>query len=252
MSEHQLVVPKTGVLHATADIDLIQFVSPNPTASLNNNSNTAFTQKSTSSTQNKKINKNLLDSTLSSTDDSMSNTNVSSPTILITQSSDPNVNTTPDTNAHEMNSALYMENVSPLPPDIIDFSQDVSEDLNDQEDNWLCDPKKQQANTSQNSTQGAVNTSNNNKNNSKNSSFVLNDIKNNQFDIDDLNNNNKRNRNNNNGELNDSNNSEKKANQTNPYKWIMQDFEEDKSLDKVKRTLLVTLDDISKGYSNSP
>jgi len=34
----------------------------------------------------------------------------------------------------------------------------------------------------------------------------------------------------------------------NPYKWIMEEFE-DKRLDKVKRTLLVTLDDISKGYS---
>ena len=34
----------------------------------------------------------------------------------------------------------------------------------------------------------------------------------------------------------------------NPYKWIMEEFE-DKRLDKVKRTLLVALDDISKGYS---
>jgi hypothetical protein len=34
----------------------------------------------------------------------------------------------------------------------------------------------------------------------------------------------------------------------NPYKWIMEEFE-DKNLDKVKRTLLVALDDISKGYS---
>lgn len=34
----------------------------------------------------------------------------------------------------------------------------------------------------------------------------------------------------------------------NLVKWIMEEFE-DKNLDKVKRTLLVTLDDISKGYS---
>ena len=34
----------------------------------------------------------------------------------------------------------------------------------------------------------------------------------------------------------------------NPYKWITEEFE-DKNLDKVKRTLLVTLDDISKGFS---
>jgi hypothetical protein len=33
---------------------------------------------------------------------------------------------------------------------------------------------------------------------------------------------------------------------TNPYKWIMEDMD-NKNLDKVKRTLLVTLDDISKG-----
>lgn len=35
----------------------------------------------------------------------------------------------------------------------------------------------------------------------------------------------------------------------NLVKWITEDFQEDKNLDKVKRTLLVTLDDISKGYS---
>lgn len=35
----------------------------------------------------------------------------------------------------------------------------------------------------------------------------------------------------------------------NPYKWIMEEFDHDKNLDKVKRTLLVTLDDISKGFS---
>lgn len=34
----------------------------------------------------------------------------------------------------------------------------------------------------------------------------------------------------------------------NLVKWIQEEFE-DKNLDKVKRTLLVTLDDISKGYS---
>ena len=34
----------------------------------------------------------------------------------------------------------------------------------------------------------------------------------------------------------------------NPYKWIKEEFE-DKNLDKVKRTLLVTLDDIAKGFS---
>jgi hypothetical protein len=248
MSENQLVVPKTGALLSTADIDLIQFSSPNPVASLNNPSVIQSSLTNTEIKNSKKINKNLLDSTLSSTENSMLSTNISSPTILITQASDPNANTTPDTNANEMNSALYIENVSPLPPDIIDFSQDISEDLNDQDDNWLCDPKKQLANMTQNSP----GTKNSNNNHTKNSSFVLNDIKNNQFEIDDLNNNNKRNRNNNNGEQKDSENSEKKANQTNPYKWIMQEFEEDKSLDKVKRTLLVTLDDISKGYSNSP
>lgn len=37
----------------------------------------------------------------------------------------------------------------------------------------------------------------------------------------------------------------------NPYKWIVEEFDEDKNLDKVKRTLLVTLDDISKGFSKS-
>lgn len=35
----------------------------------------------------------------------------------------------------------------------------------------------------------------------------------------------------------------------NLVKWIQEEFE-DKNLEKVKRTLLVTLDDISKGYSN--
>ena len=35
----------------------------------------------------------------------------------------------------------------------------------------------------------------------------------------------------------------------NLVKWIQEEFE-DKNLDKAKRTLLVTLDDISKGYSN--
>ena len=33
-----------------------------------------------------------------------------------------------------------------------------------------------------------------------------------------------------------------------PYNWMMEDFE-DKNLDKMKRTLLVALDDISKGLS---
>lgn len=37
----------------------------------------------------------------------------------------------------------------------------------------------------------------------------------------------------------------------NPYKWIVEEFDEDKNLDKVKRTLLVTLDDISKGFSKA-
>jgi hypothetical protein len=37
---------------------------------------------------------------------------------------------------------------------------------------------------------------------------------------------------------------------TNPYKWIMEEFE-NKNLDKVRRTLLVTLDDISKGIGNN-
>ena len=39
-----------------------------------------------------------------------------------------------------------------------------------------------------------------------------------------------------------------KKKNVNPYKWLMEEFE-DKNLDKVKRTLLVTLDDISKGFS---
>jgi hypothetical protein len=38
----------------------------------------------------------------------------------------------------------------------------------------------------------------------------------------------------------------KKPNAANPYKWLQQDFQ-DKNLDKVKRTLLVALDDLSKG-----
>ena len=42
--------------------------------------------------------------------------------------------------------------------------------------------------------------------------------------------------------------SEKRRKPTNPYKWIKEDFE-DRNLDKVKRALLVTLDDISKGKS---
>jgi hypothetical protein len=45
------------------------------------------------------------------------------------------------------------------------------------------------------------------------------------------------------------NNNGKAAKNKNPYKWIMEEFE-DKNLDKVKRTLLVALDDISKGTSN--
>lgn len=35
----------------------------------------------------------------------------------------------------------------------------------------------------------------------------------------------------------------------NAYKWMMEDFDQDKNLDKVKRTLLIALDDISKGFS---
>ncbi|RNA29051.1 hypothetical protein BpHYR1_031251 [Brachionus plicatilis] len=35
----------------------------------------------------------------------------------------------------------------------------------------------------------------------------------------------------------------------NAYRWMMDDFDQDKKLDKVKRTLLVTLDDISKGFN---
>ena len=36
----------------------------------------------------------------------------------------------------------------------------------------------------------------------------------------------------------------------NPYKWITEEFE-NRNLDKVKRNLLVTLDDISKGTSKT-
>ena len=39
-----------------------------------------------------------------------------------------------------------------------------------------------------------------------------------------------------------------KTTKKNPYKWMMEEFE-DTNLDKVKRTLLVALDDISKGFS---
>jgi hypothetical protein len=49
-----------------------------------------------------------------------------------------------------------------------------------------------------------------------------------------------------------SNNTNVNGGKTRPknlVKWIMEEFE-DKNLDKVKRTLLVTLDDISKGNSN--
>lgn len=47
----------------------------------------------------------------------------------------------------------------------------------------------------------------------------------------------------------DLNRSDKRAAKpTNPYKWIKEDFE-DRDLDKVKRALLCTLDDISKGKS---
>lgn len=52
---------------------------------------------------------------------------------------------------------------------------------------------------------------------------------------------------------NDNNNKENVRNlvkkSKNAYKWMMEDFDQDKNLDKVKRTLLVTLDDISKGFS---
>ena len=47
---------------------------------------------------------------------------------------------------------------------------------------------------------------------------------------------------------NQENNTFQKKKNVNPYKWLMEEFE-DKNLDKVKRTLLVTLDDISKGFS---
>ena len=60
--------------------------------------------------------------------------------------------------------------------------------------------------------------------------------------------NNNYNNNNNNNNTNSTYNSQYKSNKKNPYKWIMEEFE-DKNLDKVKRTLLVALDDISKGFS---
>ena len=49
---------------------------------------------------------------------------------------------------------------------------------------------------------------------------------------------------------NQENNLYSKKKNVNPYKWLMEEFE-DKNLDKVKRTLLGTLDDISKGFSKS-
>ena len=52
--------------------------------------------------------------------------------------------------------------------------------------------------------------------------------------------------NNHNNKTNNINNPNHKI--KNPYKWIMEEFE-DKNLDNVKRTLLVALDDISKGFS---
>ena len=46
--------------------------------------------------------------------------------------------------------------------------------------------------------------------------------------------------------MNNNNKTDDHQSTINPYKWIMEDMD-NKNLDKVKRTLLVTLDDISKG-----
>lgn len=52
------------------------------------------------------------------------------------------------------------------------------------------------------------------------------------------------------GEITTTTQSHSKKTIKNPYKWIMEEFE-NRNLDKVKRNLLVTLDDISKGTSKS-
>lgn len=80
---------------------------------------------------------------------------------------------------------------------------------------------------------------------------ILNDIKNTNSNIDkeELFNKNQTSINNKkNISHNQENNTFQKKKNVNPYKWLMEEFE-DKNLDKVKRTLLVTLDDISKGFS---
>ena len=51
-----------------------------------------------------------------------------------------------------------------------------------------------------------------------------------------------------NNERNEKKDLQKPSSNSNPLKWIQEEFE-DRNLDKVKRTLLVTLDDISKGMS---
>jgi hypothetical protein len=42
------------------------------------------------------------------------------------------------------------------------------------------------------------------------------------------------------------------SHEKNPYHWMMDDFGDNKQLEKAKRSLLVTLDDISKGLSTLP
>ncbi|CAF0751117.1 unnamed protein product [Brachionus calyciflorus] len=68
-----------------------------------------------------------------------------------------------------------------------------------------------------------------------------NKLKNNSCNKENVNSNN-----NNNTNANNVNLSKKSKN---PYKWIVEEFDEDKNLEKVKRTLLVTLDDISKNIN---
>ena len=95
----------------------------------------------------------------------------------------------------------------------------------------LCDPKTAQLNNTKLNRQ---------------QTRLKQDISDTNLNLNDSNNNNSITTNNN----NNTNTINITKTKKNPYKWLMEDFE-DKNLDKVKRTLLVALDDISKGFSKS-
>jgi hypothetical protein len=120
--------------------------------------------------------------------------------------------------------------------DYIDFIE-VNNDLHmDQEDFWLCDPKVTRQNLKQSRQQQQLQAYIRQQ---QQNHSVLNEQKQNNSNII--------NSNNSNSNLTPtSTNGSVKA--KNPYKWIKEEFE-DKNLDKVKRTLLVALDDIAKGYN---